>query len=53
MPVLSGSVGSGGDNRKHDVANVQAALMVAKNPVARPIGRVKSTAKRASVWRGL
>ena len=36
MPVLSGSVGLGGDNRKHDVAPVQAALMVANNPAGAP-----------------
>ena len=36
MPVLSGSVGLGGDNRKHDVATVQAALMVANNPAGVP-----------------
>ena len=36
MPVLSGSVGLGGDNRKHDVATVQAALMVANNPAGAP-----------------
>jgi hypothetical protein len=36
MPVLSGSVGLGGDNRKHDVATVKAALMVATNPAGAP-----------------
>ncbi len=39
MPILSGSVGLGGDNWMHDVAAVQATLMVANGLEGAPYWR--------------